>query len=109
MTRDLVVRLGSSAGAAAAISVPVAAMAQERMYEWGWGMHPMWGVWGLGMVFMMLVFWGLVIVALALGIRWLVNQGRPPSSDTALTILRERYARGEINKEEFEAKKRDLH
>jgi putative membrane protein len=28
--------------------------------------------------------------------------------NTALEILRQRYARGEINKEEFEAKKKDL-
>ena len=58
---------------------------------------------------MMLVFWGVVIVGLVLGIRWLASQGKEPrSTDTALDILRQRYARGELNKEEFEAKKRDL-
>jgi putative membrane protein len=71
-------------------------------------MHPMWGVWGVGMMLMMLVFWGVVIVALVLGIRWIVSQGGQHRSDAALAILRERYARGEIDKEEFEAKKRDL-
>jgi putative membrane protein len=60
------------------------------------------------MMLMMLVFWGLVIVGLVLGIRWLVNQGRQSRSDSALDILRRRYARGEIDKEEFEARKRDL-
>ena len=70
-----------------------------------WGM---WGAWGLGMMGFMLVFWALVIVALVLGVRWLATQGREPRSDTALEILRQRYARGEINKEEFDAKKRDL-
>ena len=85
--------------------------AQERAYEWGWGPHPMWwmwGTWGFGMMLFMLVFWGLVIVGVVLGIRWLVSQGRGPRSDSALEILRQRYARGEINKDEFEAKKRDL-
>ncbi len=101
-------RLGWSVVGAAGAAVPVAATAQERVYEWGWGMHPMWGVWGLGMMLMMLVFWGVVIAGIVLGIRWLVSQGRQPGSDTALEILRQRYARGEINKEEFEAKKRDL-
>lgn len=101
-------RLGCSAIAAAAASLPVGATAQGRMYEWGWDMHPMWGVWGVGMVLMMLAFWGLVIVGLVLAIRWIVSQGGQPRSDTALTILRERYARGEIDKEEFEAKRRDL-
>lgn len=74
-------------------------------------MHPMWwvwGAWGLGMGLIMLVFWGVVIVGIVLGIRWLVSQSREPRSDTALEILRQRYARGEINKDEFEAKKRDL-
>jgi putative membrane protein len=84
---------------------------QERPYDWGWGMHPMsgmWGIWGFGMMLFMLLFWGLIIVGLVLGIRWLLSQGRPSRSDSALEILRQRYARGEINKEEFEAKKRDL-
>ncbi len=91
--------------------IPRAAWAQERAYEWGWGMHPMWGlwgIWGIAMMLMMLVFWGVVIAGIVLGIRWLVSQGRGAHSDTALDILRQRYARGEINKEEFEAKKRDL-
>ena len=91
--------------------VPSLVMAQDRPYEPGWGMHPMWwmgGAWGIGMMFMMLLFWILIIAALVLGIRWLTSQGRERPSDSALEILRQRYARGEINKEEFEAKKRDL-
>ena len=74
-------------------------------------MHPMWGVWGMwgiGMMFFMLLFWGLIIVGVVLGIRWLINQGKESRSDSALEILRQRYARGEINKEEFEGKKKDL-
>ncbi len=74
-------------------------------------MHPVWWMWGAGglvMMLMMLVFWGVVIAGLVLGIRWLVSQGRPAGHDHALAILRERYARGEINREEFEARRRDL-
>jgi putative membrane protein len=41
-------------------------------------------------------------------IRWLAGRPREPRSDRALEVLRERYARGEIGKDEFEAKKRDL-
>ena len=91
--------------------LPGLAVAQERPYGWGWDMHPMWwmgGAWGIGMMFMMLLFWGLVIVGLVLGIRWLLSQGKEARSDSALEILRQRYARGEINKDEFEAKKKDL-
>jgi putative membrane protein len=88
--------------------VPSVVGAQERVYEWGWGMHPMWGIWGLGMALMMLVFWGVVVAGIVLGIRWFVSQGTPARSDSALDILRQRYARGEIGKEEFDAKKRDL-
>ena len=88
------------------------ALVQERGYDWGWGgMHPMWGwwgLWGLGMMLFMFVFWALVITAIVLGVRWLVRQGRPEGSDSALDILRQRYARGEINREEFEAKRKDL-
>ena len=89
--------------------LPGAAFAQERYYEWGWGMHPMWwGAWGLGMMFFMLLFWVLVIVGLVVGIRWLLGQRKEPRLDSALEVLRQRYARGEINKEEFESRKRDL-
>ena len=56
----------------------------------------------------MLLFWGLVIVGVVLGIRWLITQGKESRSDSALEILRQRFARGEINKEEFEARNRDL-
>lgn len=85
------------------------AWAQDR--PWGWGWHPMWGMWGawgIGMGLVMLTFWVLVIVALIAGIRWLATQGRESRTDTALEILRQRYARGEINRDEFDAKKRDL-
>jgi putative membrane protein len=83
--------------------------AQERYYEGRWQMHPMWwGVWGIGMMLMMFLFWLLVVVALVIGIRWLIAKGKSQRSDRALEILRERYARGEINKDEFEAKQKDL-
>ncbi len=89
--------------------IPGLALAQERSYEWGWGMHPMmWGAWGFGMMFMMVLFWGLIIVGVVIAIRWLVGQGKDTRTDSALEILRQRYARGEINKEEFEAKKKDI-
>ena len=91
--------------------IPAPALAQERPWQWGPGMHPGWWMWGAGgavMMIMMLVFWGLVVTGLVLGIRWLASQGRQDRPDRALDILRERYARGEINKEEFEARRRDL-
>lgn len=88
---------------------PSLAAAQDRPQEWGWTMHPMWGMWGIGMMLMMFVFWGVVIVGIVLAIRWLMTQSRDPRmTDSALDILRQRYARGDISKEEFEAKKKDL-
>jgi putative membrane protein len=90
---------------------PTSVLAQERAWEWQWGMHPMmfmWGAGGLAMMLMMLVFWGLVIAGLVIGVRWLAGQGRPTRHDAALEILRQRYARGEIDKQEFDTRKRDL-
>lgn len=104
----------SAMGLLCTASLPLGAWAQERPID-PWGMHPMWGMWGawgnawgIGMMFMMLVFWGLIIVGVVLAIRWLLTQSRDSRADNALEILRQRYARGEIDKEEFEAKKRDL-
>jgi putative membrane protein len=68
----------------------------------------MWGAWGFGMMIMMILFWALIVVAVVIGIRWLVGQGKEARSDSAMEILRQRYAHGEINKEEFDAKKKDL-
>lgn len=87
------------------------AWAEERPWEWGWGMHPMgwmWGAWGILAMLMMFLFWGLVLAGIIVGIRWLVRTGGDTRSDTALDILRQRYARGEISQEEFETRKRDL-
>lgn len=89
-------------------------LGSNQMQDWTpgpWGMHPMWGwwgIWGIAMMLFVFLFWALVIVAIVLGIRWLLRQGRPEVSDSALEILRQRYARGEINREEFEARRKDL-
>jgi len=57
-------------------------------------------------------FIGLIIlVAAILIIIWAVNQNRKtdlPGDKTPLDILKERYARGEIDKQEYEEKKKDL-
>jgi len=77
---------------------------------WGYG-DGSWWWWGFGALHMLL-FWGVLIFVIVVAVKWLSGtQGqRPPESSggRALDILKERYARGEINKEEFEQKKRDL-
>jgi putative membrane protein len=101
---------GWNLGSVMGMGLPTVVGAQERLYDF-WGMHPMWGiwgVWGIGMMLFMLLFWGFVIVGLVLGLRWLLTQGHQTRRDAALDILRQRYARGEIDKDEFEAKQRDL-
>lgn len=60
----------------------------------------------------MLLFWGVIIAAIVVLIRGFAgtsggNAPRLPEK-TALDILRERYARGEIDKAEFEEMRRDL-
>ena len=63
-----------------------------------------WGIWGW---LMMPLFWGGIILLVV----WLVREvsGTNSSrSNRALEILKERYAKGEISREEFEAKKKDL-
>lgn len=68
-------------------------------------MDMMWGMWG--MMGWMVLPWLLLIAAMVVAVWWLMRQ-RPPQHDRALEALRERYARGEITREEFEARRRDL-
>ena len=89
-------------------------LAQQRGFD-GWGMGPgMMGNWGMGwfgMIFMM-IFWVLVIVALVFLIKWLIQttgrgKAAAQTSSGAVEILKQRYARGEIDKAEFESMKRE--
>lgn len=72
----------------------------------GWGMGWFGGIFGV-------IFWILVIVGLVFLIKWLIRMSKGETevrdrSSRALDILKERYVRGEIDKEEFEQKKKDL-
>jgi len=78
-----------------------------------------WGAgWGLGMMLVPLFFGVLIIAGLGAGVWWLARQGfelrrrggpaLPTSADPAADILRERFARGEIDREEFEERRRVL-
>ncbi len=81
---------------------------------YGYGMMGpgmMWGYgWGWFMPIIMIVFWGLVIwgiVALVRGVST-SDTGFATQTDSALEILKRRYARGEITKQEYEERKKDL-
>ncbi len=79
----------------------------HHMWDGGWGGAYM----GFGA---MLLFWGLVIAVVVLGARWLAGDSTRRDGpgrgerDRALDILRERFARGEIDAAEFAARKRAL-
>lgn len=92
--------------------VPDLALAQGGYWGMGPGMMGGWGMGWFGGIFMML-FWVLIIIALVFFIRWLVRTGDSKSDkgigqSRALEILKERYARGEIDTEEFEQRRRLL-
>ncbi|MFH0941974.1 MAG: SHOCT domain-containing protein [Chloroflexota bacterium] len=84
--------------------------------SWGWwgnGYGMMGMMESIALMFLMPVLW---IVVVGLIIWWVVAAARGAgnsestarSADSALEILKKRYARGEVNKEEYEAKKKDL-
>jgi putative membrane protein len=74
-------------------------MGPGMMGGFGWGWLPLLGI----------VFWGLVIwvfVAAVLSTR--THECGSTSTESALEVLKRRYALGEIKKKEYEEKKRDL-
>lgn len=75
-------------------------------WDWGWG-HMIFGS------LMIVVFFGGLILVIVLAVRWVgggnsQGTGSPPSRNRALDILQERFARGEIDKEDFDERKRLL-
>ncbi len=96
------------------IAVPLILGAVSGGQDGGWGMMGS-GVmggfsWWWFMPIFMILFWGLMIWGIAALVRGLSGSSGSDSSraDSALEVLKKRYARGEINKEEYEEKKKDI-
>ena len=69
--------------------------------HYGWGMGIGWG-WIVGLVILVVVLW--ILFRMLNTNKWTGITGQK----SALDILKERYAKGEISKEEYEEKRRDI-
>jgi len=68
-----------------------------------WG--PMWWGWIIWLVILGLLIWGIIALVSRSQDR---REAPPQERESPLEILQKRYARGEISKEEFEEKKKDI-
>jgi len=93
------------------------AQASPDLDRHGWGPHMMgWGGGWYGMIFgpiFMILALALVIAVAVLLVRWLGGSSltatpHQPPARTPVDILKERFARGEIDQEEFEERRRIL-
>ena len=66
------------------------------------------GWWMMIGLLWMAVFWGGIIFLVVWGIRTLTNRGGQASPPDPLTVLKERYARGEITREQYEQIRADI-
>ena len=98
----------------AALGLPGAGWAQQQTPQF-YGPHMWssgWHGWFFGPI-MMIVFIAVAVVVVVLLVRWLGagshgSAPHAPAGKTPLDILKERFARGEIDKEEFEERRRVL-
>ncbi len=74
------------------------------MWYWHEGMG-LWMVFG-GVLFV--IFWGAVIALVVWGISKTTGRDSTNEKNNPLDIAKERYAKGEISKEEFDTVKKDL-
>lgn len=99
-------------GLAAALASQPALAQGTFQRDWMWDGPYGWGGMMLGGGLAMIVFWGGIILLVVLLARWIgggPRQGEShPPRQTALEILQERYARGEIDKAEYEERRKTL-
>lgn len=67
---------------------------------------------GFGFIFM-IFFWGLIIWGFIAFVRWVAGQNgntqmKSGEGKSAVEILKERYAKGEVDKNEYDEKMKDL-
>ena len=72
-----------------------------------WGGHSFGICFSLAMVVLMVIFWGAIIALAVWGIKRLTKYSSGSKSN-AFDIAKERYAKGDINREQFEELKKDL-
>jgi putative membrane protein len=73
-----------------------------------WYMHSVNSWWMVvGWIVMLLIWVGIAVLAI-LAFRWFLRRSDTTEKQTPLDIARERYAKGEITKEQFEQIKKDL-
>lgn len=78
---------------------------------WGGGMMWGWGNWWWGLI--MMIFWLLILAGFVFLMVWALRQivhreGAPMGASRALEILQERYARGEITREQYLQMREDI-
>ena len=74
-----------------------------------WDMHDGMGWWMVFSAFWFVLFWAIVIGLVVWGANQLSRGSRGGDGrDSAIDILRERYARGELSKEEFERSRQEI-
>jgi putative membrane protein len=85
--------------------------AGKEQKMWGYMNNYGWGGMGFGMGLGMLLLWGLLIAGIVMLVRFISgsgSSGKNRQEKTALDLLKERYARGEIGQEEFEKTRREI-